>query len=81
MATFLINHQPTHLPSPNLSHFHSKTLDSQNHIPTMSEPSHLVPNLKEMMEEYVEGEEEAVQETQSGAVQEEEISKARTETE
>ena len=47
----------------------------------MSEPSHLVPNLKEMMEEYVEGEEEAVQETQSGAVQEEEISKARTEME
>ena len=34
-----------------------------------------------MMEEYAEGEEEAVQETQSGAVQEEERSKARTETE
>ena len=35
----------------------------------MSEPSHLVPNLNEMMEEYAEGEEGAVQETQSGALQ------------
>ena len=34
-----------------------------------------------MMEEYVEGEEEVVQETQSGVVQEEERSEARTETE
>ena len=37
----------------------------------MFESSHLVPNLNEMVEEYVEGEEEAAQETQSGALQNE----------
>ena len=47
----------------------------------MSEPSHLVPNLNEMMEEYVEGKEETIQETQSGMVQEGERSEARTITE
>ena len=47
----------------------------------MSDSSHLVPNLYEMMEEYAEGKEEAVQETQSEAVQEGEISEARIETE
>ena len=38
----------------------------------MSEPSHLIPNLHEIMEEYVENEEEAIQKVQLGAVQEEE---------
>ena len=38
----------------------------------MTELSHLVPNLNEMMEGYVEDEEEAVQETLSGALQNEE---------
>ena len=39
---------------------------------TMSESLHLVPNLNEMMEEYAEGEERVVQETQSRALQNEE---------
>ena len=43
----------------------------------MSKPSHLVPNLNEMIEEYAEGEEEAAQETQLGALQ----NKERQETE
>ena len=47
----------------------------------MFEPSHLVPNLNEMMEEYAEGEEEAVQETQLGVVQEEERKKTKQLTE
>ena len=47
----------------------------------MFELSHLVPNLNEIVEEYAEGEEDAVQETQPGAVQEKERSEARTETE
>ena len=47
----------------------------------MSELLHLVPNLNEMMEEYAEGEEEAIQETQPGVVQEEERFEARTEIE
>ena len=47
----------------------------------MFEPSNLIPNLNEIMEEYVEMEEEAVQEAQSGAVQEEERPVAITETE
>ena len=38
----------------------------------MSEPSNLVPNLNEIMEEYVESEEEAVQLTQVETWQEEE---------
>ena len=47
----------------------------------MSDPSTLIPNLNEMMEEYVEVEEEVVQETQSGSVQEENIPEVKTETE
>ena len=47
----------------------------------MFEPSHLIPNLKEMMEAYTEVEEESVQETQSGEVQEEERADARGEPE
>ena len=47
----------------------------------MSKPSNLIPNLNEIMEEYVEIEEEVVQEVQSGAMQEEERLEARTETE
>ena len=44
----------------------------------MSEPHNLVPNLNEIIEEYVEIEEEAIQEVQSRVVHEE---KTRTETE
>ena len=47
----------------------------------MSDPSNLISNLNEIMEEYAEVEEEVVQETQSGKMQEEEISEARIETE
>ena len=36
---------------------------------TMSEPSHIILNLNEMMEAYIEVEEEIVQETQSGEMQ------------
>ena len=35
----------------------------------MSEPSHLIPNLNEMMEAYTEVEEEIAQETQSEEMQ------------
>ena len=45
----------------------------------MSEPSHLVPNLNEMMEAYTEVKEESVQETQSREVQEEERVESRRE--
>ena len=45
----------------------------------MSKSAHCVPNLNEMMEEYVEGEEEAVQENQSGALQNEERQEKRVE--
>ena len=38
----------------------------------MFKSSHVVPNLKEIMEEYVEGEEEVVQETQSRVLHKEE---------
>ena len=41
----------------------------------MSEPSHLIPNLNEMLEAYIEVEEETVQETQSREMQ----AKERTE--
>ena len=47
----------------------------------MSEPLHLIPNLSEMMEAYIEVEEETVQETQSGEVQEKERAEARGEPE
>ena len=47
----------------------------------MSEPSNLVPNLNEMMEAYIEAEEEVAQEKQSGEMQEEEIAEARVEPE
>ena len=47
----------------------------------MSDPSKLIPNFNEAMEEYTEVEEEAIQETQSGAVQEEERPEASTDTE
>ena len=48
---------------------------------TMFEPSHLIPNLNKMMEAYIEVEEESVQETQSGEMQEEERDEARGELE
>ena len=38
----------------------------------MYEPSHLIPNMNEMMEAYTEVEEETVQETQPREMQEEE---------
>ena len=38
----------------------------------MSEPSNLIPNLNEIMEEYAKDVGEAIQEVQLGAVQEEE---------
>ena len=38
----------------------------------MSEPSHLIPNMNEMMEAYTEVEEHTVQETQLREMQEEE---------
>ena len=47
----------------------------------MFEPSHLIPNLSEMMEAYIEVEEEIVQETQSREMQEEERVEAREELE
>ena len=47
----------------------------------MSELSYIVPKLNEMMEEYAEEEEEAVQETQPGPVHEEERSEVTTEIE
>ena len=47
----------------------------------MSKPSHFVPNLNEMMEEYAEGEEEEVQETQSRTMQTRKRYEARTKIE
>ena len=47
----------------------------------MSEPSHLILNLNEMMEAYTKVEEETIQETQSGEVQEDERVEARGELE
>ena len=47
----------------------------------MSEPLHLILNLSEMMEAYTKVEEETVQETQSGEMQEEERAEAREEPE
>ena len=47
----------------------------------MSDPSNLIPNLNEIMEEYEVVKEEAVQETQSEAVQKKERQEARIETE
>ena len=47
----------------------------------MSEPSNLIPNLNEMMEEYAKREEEAVQATQVETGQEEESVEARAEVE
>ena len=47
----------------------------------MSEPSHLIPNLNEMMEAYTKVEEKIVQETQSREMKEEESLKARGEPE
>ena len=47
----------------------------------MFEPSNLILNINEIMEEYVENEEEAIQKLQSGAVQKEEQEETRTETE
>ena len=47
----------------------------------MSEPSNLISNLNEIMEEYVENEEEGIQEVQSRVVHEEEQGETRTETE
>ena len=47
----------------------------------MSKPSHLILNLNEMMEAYTEVEEETVQKTQLGEVQEEERAEARGEPE
>ena len=47
----------------------------------MFEPSNLIPNLNEIMEEYAEIKKEVIQEAQSEAVQEEERPETRTETE
>ena len=47
----------------------------------MSEPSNLVPNLNEIMEEYAEGEQEALQATQAEIGQEEEIVESRAKVE
>ena len=47
----------------------------------MFEPSNIILNLNEIMEEYAEIEEEVVQEFQSGVVQEEERPETRTKTE
>ena len=47
----------------------------------MSKPSNLVPNLNEIMEEYTERGEEAVQATQAETGQEEERDDARVEPE
>ena len=43
----------------------------------MSEPSHLVPYLNKIMEEYANNEEEAIQEVQSRAEQETEETRKR----
>ena len=43
----------------------------------MSESSNLIPNLNEIMEEYVENEEEAIQEVQSGGEHETEKTRKR----
>ena len=48
---------------------------------TMYKPSHLVPNLNEMMEEYAEGEKKSTQETQSGIGPEGERAEVRAEIE
>ena len=45
----------------------------------MSEPSHLIPNLNEMMEAYTKVEEETVLETQSREMQAEERTEFRGE--
>ena len=45
----------------------------------MSESSHLIPNLNEMMEAYIGVKEETIQETQSREMQEEERVEARGE--
>ena len=47
----------------------------------MSEPLNLIPNLNEIMEEYTEREEEAVQVTQAETGQEEERAEDRAEPE
>ena len=47
----------------------------------MSESSHLVPNLNEMMEEYAEGKKKSTQETQSGTEPEGERAEVRAEIE
>ena len=47
----------------------------------MSDPSNLVPNLNEIMEEYAKMEEEAIQATQAEIGQEEERAKSRVEVE
>ena len=47
----------------------------------MFEPSHLVPNLNEIMEAYAESEEEAVQKNLLGALQNEERQETRAEIE
>ena len=47
----------------------------------MSEPSHLILNLNELMEAYTEVEEETIQETQSGEMQAEERAEDRGEPE
>ena len=47
----------------------------------MSNPSKLISNLNEIMEEYTKAKEETIQEAQLGAMLEEERAKARTKTE
>ena len=76
-----------HKPSTHLAFFTksfsliSKSLDSQKPHSNHVKPSPLVPNLNEMMEEYVEREEESVQVTQEEIGQKEERAEARAKVE
>ena len=72
-----LSHKPSTLSASilkSLSSCHLKTLELQNpnRYLTMSEPTNLVPNLNEIMEEYAEWENETVQATQAVAEQGEE---------
>ena len=66
----IVNLQPTYFPHQiSLTPFRNPR--SQNLSLTMSEPTNLVPNLNEIMEEYTEREEETVQAAQAETKQEE----------
>ena len=62
--TCLINLQPTQLPFTKSLSLPFRNPKLLNLSLIMSLPSNLVPNLNEIMEEYIEGEHEAVQATQ-----------------